>query len=127
MAVLSGKGGTVTWNSGAVSQILSWTCNETVVDSSFGSSSTSGWKNRVAGTRDWSGSFRALYDTTIAPTVGQGTATGSAVSLVLGIAASESLTGNAMVTGVEMEVDVDNGTYVAYVVSFGGNGELTRT
>ena len=127
MAVLSGKTGKVTWNSADVSQVTSWTCTETAVMSKWASNNTSGYKNCVAGTKDWSGSFAFKYDSTIAPTVGQGTAIGSAVSLVLTADTSETLTGNAVVESIELSCDIDNGEIVSGVCNFTGNGVLTRT
>lgn len=126
MPVLSGKDGTVTWNSAQVSQITHWRCTETVHNSAWASSSTGGYKNRVAGTKDWRGAFAGKYDGTIAATVGQGSI-GMPVELVLTIGPSESLTGNAIIDSIHLEVDIDNGEVVGYLAEFSGNGPLART
>ncbi len=127
MAVLSGKDGSVTWNGGAISQVTAWKCTETAHNSAWASSSTAGYRHRVCGTRDWSGWFAAKYDGSIAATVGQGTISGTPVSLVLQIGPSETLTGNAIIDEVELEVDVNTGDVVGYTCNFSGTGALTRT
>lgn len=129
MALHSGKTGTVTWNSGTVSHVTSWQCTETVNSSAWGSSNTAGYKHRVAGTKDWSGTFAAKYDSSIAPVVGEGTRAEGAtpVSLVLTLATNETLTGNAMIESVALDVNVDTGDVIGYTCTFGGNGPLTRT
>lgn len=127
MAVLSGKDGNVTWNGGAISQVTGWNCTETARNSAWASSNTAGYKHRVCGVRDWSGWFSAKYDGSIAATVGQGTISGTAVSLVLHLNDDESLTGNAIIDSIELEVDVNTGDVVGYTCKFSGTGALTRT
>ncbi len=121
MAAISGKDGSVTWNAGNVSHITHWTCTETANNSAWASSSTAGYKNRVAGVKDWRGTFSAKYDGTITPTVGQ------AAALVLKLDATEQLSGNAIIDSIELEVDIDEGEVVGYRCEFSGNGALTRT
>lgn len=127
MAVLSGKDGSVTWNGGVISQVTGWRCTETAHNSAWASSSTDGYKHRVCGVRDWSGSFSAKYDISIAATVGQGTISGTAVTLVLQIGESESLSGHAIIDSIELDVDVNSGDVVGYTCNFSGAGALTRT
>lgn len=127
MAVLSGKDGSVTWNGGAISQVTFWKCNETSNNSAWASSSTEGFKHRVCGVRDWTGEFHAKYDGSIAPTVGQGSISGTAVALTLKINDTETLTGNAIIDAVELEVDINTGDVVGYVCRYSGTGTLTRT
>ena len=127
MAVLSGKDGTVNWNGSLLSQITQWQCTETCHISAWASNSTGGYKHRVAGVKDWSGTFSGKYDGGIAAAVGQGSATGTPVSLVLGIADGESLSGDAIIESLELLVDIDNGDVVGYQARFSGNGALSRS
>lgn len=119
MAVISGKDGSVTFNSAEVLQVTGWTLTHTSHNSAWASSSTGGYKQRVAGVKDWSGGFTAKYDATIVPTVGQ------AAALVLDLDGSDSATGNAIIDSVQLVVDINTGEAVGYSLTFSGNGPLT--
>lgn len=119
MAVISGKDGTVTFNSVQVLQVTGFTLNHTSNNSAWASSNTAGYKNRVAGTKDWNGSFQAKYDASIVPTVGQ------SANMALLLGSGETASGTAIIDSVNVVVDIDNGEAVGYTMNFSGNGALT--
>lgn len=119
MAVISGKDGSVTFNSAEVLQVTGWTLTHTSHNSAWASSSTGGYRQRVAGVKDWGGSFTAKYDVAIVPTVGQSAA------LVLELDGSDSASGTAIIDSVSLVVDINTGEAVGYSLAFSGNGPLT--
>ena len=119
MAVISGKDGSVTFNSTEVLQVTGWSLTHTSHNSAWASSSTGGYRQRVAGVKDWGGSFTAKYDAAIVPTVGQSAA------LVLELDGSDSATGTAIIDSVSLVVDINTGEAVGYSLAFSGNGALT--
>ena len=119
MAVVSGKDGTVSVG-GAIADCTGWNLTMTSNNPAYASSSTSGYKNRVAGVKDASGSYSAKHNGSV-PTVG--TATASA-SFTLDGTSSFSL--NIIIDSVNIEVDMDDGDVVGYSVDFSGNGLVTE-
>lgn len=120
MAVIGGTAGTVS-NGSAVGQVKTWSVTHSSNNSAWGSSSTSGYKNRVTGTKDWSGTVTVARDTAAAIAF----VVGNTYSMTLSENGSTSYTGNAIVDSIAETVDVDNGTQVDVVISFSGNGALT--
>ena len=117
MAVVSGKNGTVSVG-GAVSDATSWSLSMTSNNPSWASPATSGYKNRVAGIKDTTGSYSAKVNGTI-PT--PGTATASCAFTTDG---SATYTLNIIIDSVNLEVDMDDGDVVGYSVDFSGNGAV---
>jgi len=111
MAVYSGTGGTVN----SVTQITSWSFNPTSNNSAWGSSSTNGYKDRVVGVKDGSGSIEGKWDGTAPYTVG------AEVSLSL-VANTGSFTVPAVIDSFSVEVDVDDGEVVGWSAEFSING-----
>lgn len=118
MAVISGKNGTASVG-GSIADCTGWSLTWSSNNPSYGSTDTSGYKKRVGGVKDWSGSYSAKYNggTT---TPGQ-TAGGASFTLD----GSTSWSGDVIVDSVNLEVDMDDGDVVGYSVDFSGNGVLT--
>lgn len=109
MAVISGKNGSV----GSYSEITGWSLNWTSNNPSYASSDTAGWKKRVAGMQDVTGSFEGKWDGSAE------VAAGDEVSgLVLNLDASQSYTLDAVIDGVSFECNIDDGEIIGFSVDF---------
>lgn len=115
MATISGKDGSVN----SFADITGWTLNVTSNNSAYASSSTGGWKKRVPGVKDWSGSFSGKYNGSVPVSEGE------EVTLTLGVDATDSYSGDAVIDQVNLQVDIDNGEVVGFTASFSGAGPLT--
>jgi len=121
MAVLSGKSGTVKEGTNTLAHITRWRLTHRANNSAWASSSTAGYKQRVAGVRDWSGSFAAVYDNaTPLPVV-----VGNNYTLHLTTDGTDEFTGPAIIDNLEFEVDIDDGKVIGWTAEFSGNGALT--
>lgn len=115
MATISGKDGQVN----DFDDITGWSINVTSNNSAYASSSTAGWKKRVAGVRDWSGSFSGKFNDVLP------VAEGEEVALTLALDDTDSFSGTAVIDQISLQVDVDNGDVVGFTANFSGSGELT--
>ena len=120
MAVISGKDGTVSVG-GAVSDATSWSLSLTSNNPSWASPSTSGYKNRVSGIKDTTGSYSAKANGTI-PVPGA-----SHASCAFTLDGSTTWTLNVVIDAVNLEVDMDDGDVVGYSVDFSGNSAVTTS
>ena len=117
MAVISGKNGTVSLAGDATAWSISLTSN----NPSWASPATSGYKKRVAGVLDTSGSYSAKYNGSV-PTVGAIT-----TSAAFTLDGSTTWTLNIIVDSVNIEVDMDDGDVVGYSVDWSGTGVVAVT
>jgi len=127
MAGFSGSAGAVKVGTALVADVTKWSAEQKVEVSKYGSSSTSGWKAAVAGTKEISGDFSAvLQDTGSAPID-----VGDVVSLTLqtdqGTTPKGTLMGSAVISGIKYEVNPDTGEVISFVASFEGSGAWTKT
>jgi len=123
MAVLSGKDGTLYVDDAEVTPVSDWKLSVTSDNPDYVANDTGGWKKRIDGVKDSRGSFEAKVDSGGNCPVEEG----DAVTVELHVDA----TGNnyykvpAMVDRIEVEVDINRGRIVAFVVDFSGNGAIT--
>lgn len=120
MAVISGKNGTVNAG-GAISDATSWSLSMTSNNPSWASSNTSGYKKRVAGIMDTSGSYSAKWSASI-PVAGS-----LVSSAAFTIDGTNTWTLDIIIDSVNLEVDMDDGDVVGYSVDFSGNGVVAVT
>jgi|TARA_R110000824_G_scaffold120382_5_gene275661 hypothetical protein len=118
MAVISGKNGTVNFG-GAQSDATGWSLALTSNNPAYGSSDTSGYKKRVGGIKDWSGSYSAKLDGTSVPVAG------ASVAVSFSTDGTNTWSGTAVCDSVNIEVDMDDGDVVGYSVDFSGNSVVT--
>lgn len=129
MAGLSGKAGRVLVGGPgvAVARITNWALNTKADAVDVTGTSSSGHKEFVAGLDEWSGTAKCHYDsaetkfTGAPPTI----VVGAVVTLLLGVddGAGETWTGTALITGVDVELDVAGD--ITFNISFQGTGALT--
>ena len=123
MAVLSGKSGTLNIDADEVTPVARWKLAVTSHNPEYAANDTGGWKQRVAGVRDSTGSFLVMADDAGHCPVAEG----DAVTLNLHVDDS----GNdyygvpAIISSIQVDVDISAGQIVAYVVGFSGNGAVT--
>lgn len=112
MAVYSGKGGSVT----GYADVTKWSASVKASATSVVTDRSNGWKASFPGAYEVSGQFEALGHS--APTVGQ------SVALVLSTGL-KTLSGQALITEVSYEVDIEGGGLVRFKASFVSNGAWT--
>jgi predicted secreted protein len=117
MATESGKNGKVTVNSGDQAECTNWKLKRSGNLQAWGSSSSGGWKKRLSGTKDWSGSFEMKEEPSFEE--------GDTVTLALYRNATQAYTGEALIADISTECDIDNGAPNGWTISFEGNGPIT--
>lgn len=124
---LAGKGGSVYIGAKKVSEISSWSLDLGADDIDITSFDSNGWKEYLAGLKEWSGSFEGNFvptDTTGQVALINAWANGNSVSLELRIDATRKFSGNALVKpSIEMPVDDKGG----FSCDFQGTRQLTIT
>ena len=121
---IAGFGGAVKVNEKKVAEISNWSMDLEADDIDVTSFDSNGWKEYIAGSRGWSGSFEGNFvpdDTT-----GQGAlilawVNSQNVELQLDVNEDISYSGSAMIT-MSMEAAVDD--KVSFSCDFQGSGEL---
>jgi len=124
---ISGKSGKAyyTPEGGAKTEVLdvrSWKVSRLSDNKEYASSSTAGWKKRVAGNRDWNGSFEVY---TQDGDLALGFDEGDKVTLELLSDTGMTLTGPAIIDSIDEDVQVEGGDPTAATVNFSGDGEFT--
>lgn len=135
MSGFSGKGGKVKVGSTAIAEVTKWNFKPTSNNPSWGSSSSNGYKKRVAGVKDGSGSFDVKIDRSslFLATVKEG----DEVTLNLYLEThfdnatppvedSKYYIVPAIIDSVDVNVDVDNGEPVSATIEFSSNGAWTN-
>jgi hypothetical protein len=124
MAVLSGKNGTLLLNGGEITPVVNWKLVTTSQNPDYAANDTGGWKQRAAGVRDASGSLEIKADDAQHCPVEEGdTAT---LSLQLDQSGNNFYQVPAIIDKISVDVDINKGELVAYVVEFSGNGQVVR-
>ena len=117
MAVISGKDGTVSVG-GSVGDATSWSISLTSNNPSWASSTTSGYKSRVAGIKDTTGSYSAKFSAAIP-------SPGDEAAATFSLSGSGGYTLDIIIDAVNVEVDMDDGDIVGYSVDWSGRGPVT--
>lgn len=121
MAVYSGKNGKVKLGQTELADVTKWSASRKSNVTTFGTSSSGGWKKACAGTDELTGDLEAkLQDDASAEPIGVGTL----VDLELSTG-EHKWSGSAMITEMAYEVDIDSGAPVGFKASFVSNGAWT--
>ena len=119
MAAISGIGGSV--DSGSeLAEITTWTFTTTSNNPAWASSTNPGYKKRVGGVRDCSGTVNGKFNGAL--TDYDALEAGSSVTLTLKLNDTHYYTVPAFVDEFNVEVDMDNGDVVGWSLNFSGNG-----
>lgn len=124
---IAGKGGSVYIDANKVAEISQWSIDCEADDIDVTSFDSNGWKEFIAGLKEWSGSFEGNLnpnDTNGQVALINAWLNGTTVNLELRIDATKKLSGSALVKpSIEMPVD-DKGS-ISF--DFQGTGQLTIT
>lgn len=124
---IAGKGGSVYISTNKVAEIKSWTINCDADNIDVTSFDSNGWKEFLAGLKEWSGSFEGNFkpdDTNGQRALITAWQNGSTVSLELRIDTTKKITGSAYVK-FSIEMPVDDKASISF--DFQGTGQPTLT
>ena len=124
MPTISGKDGTVKIGSTPVAEITAWSLSTTSNNPAYASSSTGGYKKRVAGVKDASGSIAFKLDP--ADPVTDDFDEGDHVTLLLHVDAARFYSVPAVIDSIHLEVDIDSGDIIGGRAEFSSNGAWTK-
>lgn len=116
------KSGT-TGTAAEVDHTASWSIEAKANVNSHASNSTSGWKQKTAGSKDWTAKVKVfLHDGGAAPlTLGKF----YDCEFLLNATGTSKYTGNVLVASLgNVEVDIDDGKEISHEYSLEGNGAL---
>ncbi len=124
MATISGKDGKVMIGAAALAEITDWTFHTTSVNHAYASSSTGGFRRRVAGVKDGSGSIGFKLDP--AAPITDDFDEGSAVTLLLYLDATHFYSVPAMIDSIQLAVDISSGDVLGGTAQFSATGAWTK-
>jgi hypothetical protein len=124
MAVLSGKNGTLFLGGSEITPVSNWKLVATSNNPDYAANDTGGWKKRVAGVRDASGSFEIKAADNQHCPVEEGDA--PTLNLHLDNTGNNYYEVPAIIDKISVDVNISKGEIVAYVVDFSGNGPVVR-
>lgn len=130
MAYFSGSTATIHWAAtGGVaaeeSHIIAWSLTTACNVSKFATNSTSGWKDAVAGVKEWSGTITGVMDDTDGVAFDEG----DAILIELHVDGDDDnyYSGTGIISGFSTDVDIKEGPEQEWEIQFEGKGALTRT
>lgn len=124
MATISGKDGKVKIGSTTLADITHWTLRTTALLSAYGSSATAGFRRRVAGIKDGSGTLDGKLDP--ADPISDDFDEGASVTLLLYLDATRFYTVPAIIESFRLEVDIDRGEVLGWHAEFSTQGAWTK-
>ena len=124
MATISGKDGKVKIGSVTLADITHWTLRTNALLSSYASSATAGYRRRVAGVKEGSGTIDGKLDP--ADPISDDFDEGSAVTLLLYLDATRYYTVPAVIESFRLEVDIDRGEVLGWHAEFSSSGAWTK-
>lgn len=123
MTAVSGQYGKITIGSSNLTECMGWSFDRSVADHPYASCATNGYKKRVAGTKDGTGSLNGMQDP--ADPIENYFVEGSQVTLRLYYTAAKFYSVPAQINRLGIEVDIDDGAPVPWTADFGANGAWT--
>lgn len=121
---ISGKDGDVKIGATSICEIRKWSFNPKSNNPSYASNKTSGYKRRVPGVKDGSGSLEGAWDPA-SPAVSV-IEVGTEVTLLLYINATQNYSVPSVIDSFKLDVDVDEGEIVSWTADFSTNGAWTN-
>ncbi len=124
MSGISGKNGYAKIGATNIAEVTGWSFKPSSNNSAWGSSDSSGYKKRVAGTKDGSGSIEGKYDpsTSFIGVIDVGTE----VTLLLYINATKYYSVPSIIDSYDLSVDINDGEVVGFSADFSTNGTWTN-
>jgi hypothetical protein len=115
---ISGKSGFVKIGDDPIAEVTKWSFTKQANSSRYASSSSGGFKRSVAGVKSGSGEIEFKFDMSAASPLVEG----AAVTLLLYLDASHFYSVPAIVTRIEVEVDIDTGDVISGSAHFDTDG-----
>ncbi|MCE9604568.1 MAG: hypothetical protein K8U03_06640 [Planctomycetia bacterium] len=124
MSVMSGKDGKVMIGVATIADVTKWTLRTTSNNVAYASSSTAGFRRRVAGVKDGSGTiaFKLDVDDPITNRLNEG----QAVTLLLYLDDVRHYSVPAVIDALQWEVDIDRGDILGGIAEFSIDGAWTK-
>lgn len=124
MATISGKNGKVMIGDAALAEITDWTFHTTSVNHAYASSSTGGYRRRVAGVKDGSGTigFKLDPDDPLTDAFDEG----SSATLLLYLDETHYYTVPAVIDSLQLGVDISSGDVLSGTAQFSADGAWTK-
>ncbi len=119
MSVISGKDGTLTVGGAEITPVLDWRLETFATISKYGANSTGGWKGGKSGVKDSNGSFNVNDKPSFSE--------GDEIALVLYTDQDIYTLATALVERISVVTDMNEGTIVAFAVTFAGTSEVVPT
>lgn len=126
MAVISGKNGKVNDGTSDIVEVTGWTLHTESNNVAYASSSTAGYRKRVAGVRDGGGRVEGKLDATASSAITDVLDVGDELTLKLYVDATHFYSVPAVIDTLDVEVDVDTGQPVGWRGEFSTNGAWTE-
>lgn len=122
-AGISGKDGDVKIGTTSICEIRKWSFNPKSNNPAYASNKTGGYKKRVAGVKDGTGSMEGAWDpaTPATAVINPGTS----ATLKLYINATQFYSVPSIIDSFKLDVDVDSGEIVGWSADFGSDGAWT--
>jgi hypothetical protein len=124
MSVESGKDGKVMIGAAAIADVTKWTLRTTSNNVAYASSSTGGFRRRVAGVKDGSGTIAFKLD--VEDPITDELEEGDAVTLLLYLDDSRHYSVPAVIDALQWEVDIDRGEIIGGTAEFSIDGAWTK-
>ena len=124
MATISGKNGKVMIGATALAEITDWTFHATSNNHAYASSSTGGYRRRVPGVKDGSGSIGFKLDP--ADPITDDFDEGSVVTLLLYLDATHFCSVPAVIDSISLAVDISSGDVLGGTAMFSASGPWTK-
>lgn len=123
MAEMNGIAGDVTFATGYVANVKSWTMNVEADMFDITDFTSTGWKNNLAGLKGWSGSYVCWVDDTTQMDANANWLAGTAAAATFNFDGTRTLSGNIIISGLSTGASVDGVAEVTF--NFTGDGALT--
>lgn len=121
---LGSKNGKITLNSTEVLDVTSWNVEKVADNKPYASSSTAGYRKRVSGVKDWTGTLEVLPNDT--PKLESYCEVGDTKTVELFLDGTLKYSGPIIIDKIGVKVDIQSGEVIAGTVDFSGNGAWTN-
>lgn len=124
MSVVSGKDGKVMIGVATIADVTKWSLRTMSNNVAYASSSTAGFRRRVGGVKDGSGTIAFKLD--VGDPITNRLNEGDAVTLLLYLDGTRHYTVPAVIDALQLEVDIDRGDILGGVAEFSIDGAWTK-
>lgn len=123
MAAASGQYGQILADGSSLQECTEWTLTEEIAEHAYASCETSGWRQRVAGTKDVSGTCAGIFDPD--DPIHDYVEISDSVTLKLYFTTAKYHSVPAIVNNIETNLNIEEGEIIRWTMNWGGNGQPT--